>query len=128
MVSFKFLVYIISSYFQDRTFEASFQTATLSLRDMLAAEARSSLISPVFCKLYINDMIIPTNHVELALYAEDTTIIVTSRKPTLLVTYLELYLNKLKRWLSGWRNVIYISKSTMIIFAQAGRRFIRPVY
>ena len=40
------------------------------------------------------------SHVELALYAEDTAIIATSRKPTLLVRYLESYLNELQRWLS----------------------------
>jgi len=37
---------------------------------------------------YVNDMPAP-HHVELALYADDTAIIVTSRKPALLVTYPE---------------------------------------
>jgi hypothetical protein len=31
----------------------------------------------------------PSHHVELALYADDTPIIATSHKPTLLVIYLE---------------------------------------
>jgi hypothetical protein len=30
----------------------------------------------------------PSHHVELALYVDDTAIIATSRKPTLLVSYL----------------------------------------
>jgi hypothetical protein len=34
-------------------------------------------------------MLLPSHHVELALYADDTSIIATSRKPTLLVNYLE---------------------------------------
>jgi len=34
-------------------------------------------------------------HVELALYPDDTAIIATSRKPTLLVSYLESNLNDL---------------------------------
>jgi hypothetical protein len=62
-------------------------------------------------------------HVELALYADDTAVIATSRKPTLLVSYLESYLNDLQRWLSEWRIAINVSKSTAIIFAHAGRRF-----
>jgi len=36
----------------------------------------------------------------LALYADDTAIIATSHKPTLLVSYLGSYLNDLQRWLS----------------------------
>jgi hypothetical protein len=38
----------------------------------------------------------PSHHVELALYADGTAIIATSRKMTLLVSYLESYLNELR--------------------------------
>jgi hypothetical protein len=41
-----------------------------------------------------------SHHVELALYADDTTFIAKSHKLTLLVSYLESYLNELQRWLS----------------------------
>jgi len=66
-----------------------------------------------------------THHFELALYVDDTAIISTSRKPTLLLSYLESYLDDLQRWLSEWRIAI-VSKSTAIIFAPAGWRFIQP--
>ena len=62
---------------------------------MRAGVAQGSLISPVLFSLYVNDMPTPSRHVELALYADDTAIIATSRKPALLVTYLETYLSKL---------------------------------
>jgi hypothetical protein len=68
----------------------------------------------------------PSQNAELALYADDTAIIATSRKPTLLVSYLELYLSDLHRWLSEWRIAINVSKRTAITFARAGRRFIQP--
>jgi len=68
----------------------------------------------------------PSHHVDLALYADDTATIATSRKPTLLVSYLESYLNGLQRRLSEWSIAINVSKSTAIIFARAGRRFIQP--
>jgi hypothetical protein len=67
-----------------------------------------------------------SHHFELALYADDMAIIATSRKPTLLVSYLESHLNDLQRWLSEWRIAINVSKSTAIIFAHAGWRFIQP--
>jgi hypothetical protein len=66
------------------------------------------LISPVLLSLYVNDMLSPSHHVELALYADDTTIISMSCKLTLLVSYLESYLNDLQRWLSELRFTINI--------------------
>jgi len=85
-----------------------------------------SLISPVHFSLYFNNMHTPSHHVELALYADDTAIIATPRKPTLLISYLESYLNELQRWLSEWRIAVNVSKSTAIIFARAGRSIIQP--
>ena len=55
--------------------------------------AQGGLISPVLFSLYDNDMPSPSHHVELALYAEDTAVIANARKPKLLVSYLESYLN-----------------------------------
>jgi len=49
-----------------------------------------------------------------------------SRKQTLLVSYLESYLNDSQRWLSEWRMAINVSRSTAIIFARAGLRFNQP--
>jgi retron-type reverse transcriptase len=86
---------------------------------MRAGVAQGGLISPILFSLYVNDMPQPSHHVQLALYADDTAVIATSRKPTLLVSYLESYLNDLQRWLSEWRIAINVSKSTAIIFARA---------
>jgi hypothetical protein len=54
------------------------------------------LISPILFSLYVNDMPTQSHHVELALYADDTSIIATSRKTTLLVSYLVSYLSDLQ--------------------------------
>ena len=51
-----------------------------------------------------------SRHVELALYADDTAIIATSRKPVLLVSYLEANLSGLERWLREWRIAINVSQ------------------
>jgi hypothetical protein len=122
-------VHTISSYLRSRTFETSFQAATSSRRGMRAGVAQGGVISPVLFSLYVNDMPSPSHHVELARYADNTAIIATSHKPTLLVRYLESYFNDLQRWFSEWRITINVSKSTAITFARAGRRFIqsRPV-
>jgi len=39
--------------------------------------------------MYVNDMPTTSNHVHLDFYADETAIIATSRKPALLVSYLE---------------------------------------
>jgi hypothetical protein len=88
--------------------------------------AQGGLISPVLFSLHINDLPSLSHHVKLYLYADDTAIKLASRKPTLLVSYLESYLNDIQRWLSEWRIAINVSKSTAFIFVRAGRRFIRP--
>jgi hypothetical protein len=95
-----YIVHTIPSYLRGRTFEASFQTAMSSRRGMRAGVAQGCLISPVLFSLFVEDMPVPSHDVELTLYADDTAIIATSRKPTLLVRYLESYLNDLQRWLS----------------------------
>jgi hypothetical protein len=84
------------------------------------------VISSVLFSRYVNDMPSPSHHVDLTLYAYDRAIIATSRKPSLLVSYLESYLNDLQRSLSERRIAINVSKSSAMIIALAGRRFIQP--
>jgi hypothetical protein len=121
-----YIVHSISSYLRGRTFEASFLTATSSRRVMRAGLAQGDLFSPVLFSLYVIDIPAPSQHVELALYADDTAVIATYRKPTLFVSCLELELSDLQRWLNEWRIAINVSKSSAMIFAQDGRRFIQP--
>ena len=113
-----YIVQTISSYLRSQTFEASFQTTTSSRRGMRAGVAQGGLISPALFSLYV-DIPSPSHHVELALYADDTAITATFRKPTLFASYLESYLNDLQRRLSEWRIAINVSKSSAIIYSRA---------
>jgi hypothetical protein len=88
--------------------------------------AEGGLISPVFFGLYSNDMPSPSQQVEFTIYADDTIIIATSRKRTLLVSNLESQLNEIQRRLSEYIIAISLSKSTAIIYAGAGRRITEP--
>ena len=69
----------------------------------------------------------PPHHAELALYADDTAVIATSRQPAVLVKYLETYLSNLERCLCEWRIYINISKSSSMLFAKAYRRSPNPI-
>ena len=117
-----YLVKTISSYLKGRRFEASFQSATSISHCIRDGVAQGGIISPVLFSLYVNDMPSPSRHVELALYADDTAVVATSRQPALLIRYLETYLSDLERWLSKWRIVINVSKSSAMLFAKTGRR------
>jgi retron-type reverse transcriptase len=68
---------------------------------MQAGVGQGGIISPVCFSLYVYDIPMSSRHVKLALYADDTAVMSTSRKPELLVRYLESYLSDLKRWLKN---------------------------
>jgi hypothetical protein len=71
-------------------------------------------------------MPVPSRHVKLALYKDDTAIIATSRKPALLVSYLAAYLSEIERWLREWRISIIVSTSNAMLLAKAGWRVSKP--
>jgi len=75
------MVQTISAYLRVRKLEASFQTATSSLRVTRVWVALSDLISRVLVSVYVNYMPTPSHHVELALYANGMAIRATFRSP-----------------------------------------------
>jgi hypothetical protein len=72
-------------------------------------------------------MPVPSRHVELALYADYTAVTATSRKPALVVSYLESYLADLELWLRKWRIAINVSKSMAMLFTRRRIQNPRPV-
>ena len=112
-----YLAKAISSFLNSRTLEASFQTATATYRHMRSGVAQVEIISPFLFRLHVNDLLSPSRHVELALYAIETAVIATSCKPALLVSYLNTYLRDLERWLREWRIAIKVSKIYAVLFA-----------
>ena len=75
---------------------------------MRAGIAQCGIISPVRVSLYVKDMPSPSRNVEVALYVDDTAVVVTPLQPALLVKHLETYLIDLERWLSEWRIAINV--------------------
>jgi hypothetical protein len=63
-------------------------------------------------------MFVPSCNVELAPYADNTAVLATSRKPALLVSYLESFLSDFEWWLREWRISINVSKSTAMHFTR----------
>jgi len=88
------------SYFNSRTFEAPFQIATFTYR-VWTGVAQVGIISPVLFSLYVNHLPSISHHFELALYADDTSVLAPSCQPALLVKYLGTYFSDLKQCLFG---------------------------
>jgi hypothetical protein len=121
-----YLVKTIPSYLHNRTLKAAFLTATSTRCCKRAGVAQGGLFSAVLFCLYVNDMPVPSRHVELGLYEDDTAIIATSRKSALLSSYLESHLSDLVRWLREWRIAINVSKTNAMLFAKAAWRLAQP--
>jgi hypothetical protein len=92
---------------------------------MRVGVAHGGLVSPVF-SLNVNDIPTPSPHVELAQYADDAGLVVTSLSPSFLVGYLGAYLGRLERWLRDWRIAINVSKSSAVLVVKVTRRIQKP--
>jgi len=62
------------------------------VQDMGAGVSQGGIVSILF-SLYINDIHISSDHAELSLYSDNTTILTTFRQAALLVTSTDSYLN-----------------------------------
>jgi hypothetical protein len=94
---------------------------------MCAGVAQGGTDSLVLFSLCVNDMLTPSRHVELTLYAEDTTLVATFCRPSLLVNYLESYLCRLENCLGYWRISINIFKSTAMLFTARSIQRPKPI-
>jgi hypothetical protein len=106
-------------------FEAAFLTTISTRLHKRAGIAQGGLFSPVIFSLYVNNMPVPSHHVELALYTNDAVIISMSRKLALLIRYLEIYLADLEGRLRERRIDSNVSKSNAILFDKAAWRIPR---
>jgi hypothetical protein len=93
---------------------------------MRAGVAQGGLVYPLLFSLYVKDIPTPFRHVELAQYADDTALVATSRRTSIVLGYLEAYLGRLERWLRDWRTAINVSKSTAVFFGKTARRIKNP--
>jgi len=92
---------------------------------MQARVAEGGLVSSILFSLCV-DIPMQSHHVELVLYADDTAIMATFRKPVLLVSYQKSYLGYPELWLREWRIAMNVSKSTLMFFANVSRHNSKP--
>ena len=111
ILEFLYLVKIITSYLHSRTFVSASQAVTSSCRLMRDGGSQGGVIF----SLYVNDIPTPSRHIELAVYVDDTALVVTSKQPVLLVKYLETHLSEVEKWLRDWMIAINVGKSAAVL-------------
>lgn len=92
---FTFLVKIISSHLHPLAIQTQFQAITSTCRGMLSRMCQVGLVYPFLFRPCVHDMHTLSRQAQLALYADDTAILVIFRQPT-------LHVSDLEHWLRDW--------------------------
>ncbi len=119
-----YLLHLLHSYLANRTFQVTLLNAKSTSRAVRAGVPQRSVIAPTLFSLYVHD--IPTHpQTELALYADDTAVIATSKRIELLQKYLDQHLLQIQEWLKLWRVKVNVGKSAAVLFIRKWR-FTQP--
>ncbi|XP_013163983.1 PREDICTED: RNA-directed DNA polymerase from mobile element jockey-like [Papilio xuthus] len=111
------LLCIIRDFLSDRTIRYRVEGVCSQSHPVRAGVPQGSVLGPVLLTLYTNDM--PRVHgVELALFADDTCIYTSGRKPDAICRRLQTAANTLGAWFRKWRIEINPTKSAAVYFSR----------
>lgn len=109
------IIGLIKSYLEDRTLKVRIQGESSTEKDVIAGVPQGSPLSPTLFLLYIND--IPKNpKTKLALFADDTAIMASSRKTTMANTHVNNHLQQITEYFYKWKLKLNPNKSEVINF------------
>ncbi|GFT23253.1 RNA-directed DNA polymerase from mobile element jockey [Trichonephila clavipes] len=118
MIIFNFptyLIKIIHSYLNNRTFNVKYNNVHSSQRPILASTPQGSILSPALYNIYTSDF--PTdNNTTIYLFADDAAILCTKKTAEDAVIHMQNYIMKLELWLTKWRIAINTEKTNAIVF------------
>ncbi|GFW19570.1 probable RNA-directed DNA polymerase from transposon BS [Trichonephila clavipes] len=118
MIIFNFptyLIKIIHSYLNNRTFNVKYNNVHSSQRPILASTPQGSILSPALYNIYTSDF--PTdNNTTVCLFADDAAILCTKKSAEEAVIHMQNYIMKLELWLTKWRIAINTEKTNAIEF------------
>ncbi|GFX42371.1 probable RNA-directed DNA polymerase from transposon BS [Trichonephila clavipes] len=118
MILFKFptyLIKIIHSYLDNRTFNVKLNSVLSSQRPILASTPQGSILSPALYNIYTSDF--PTdNNMTVCLFADDAALLCTRNTVQEAINITQNYIHKLELWLTKWRIAINTDKTHAIVF------------
>jgi hypothetical protein len=112
-----FLVRIIYSFLNDRTFQVSVGKSKSSVCNIPYGVPQGAVLSPTLYNFFTSDA--PTvEGCELATFADDTAIFVSSRDPTVVCDGLQEQLDSLTDYFKQWKIRVNASKTQAIYFTR----------
>lgn len=109
------------SFLQERSFRFKHENTFSSPRFLTAGVPQGSVLSPLLYIAYTNDIPIPQNGVELALFADDTALYTKSRNPQVALTRIQTSITELGNWFRKWRIEVNPEKSSAVYFSHRKR-------
>ncbi|GFU09995.1 RNA-directed DNA polymerase from mobile element jockey [Trichonephila clavipes] len=108
-----YLIKIIHSFLENRTFKVKLNNVLPSQRPILASIPQGSILSPALYNIYTCDF--PTNNnITVCLFADDAAILYTRNTVEEAINLTQNYILKLQIWLTKWRIVLNTEKSHAI--------------
>ncbi|GBP82987.1 Probable RNA-directed DNA polymerase from transposon X-element [Eumeta japonica] len=109
------LVLIIHKYISNRHFAFRHEHTISSKKILRAGVPQGSTLSPLLYSAYTNDIPRPKTGVQLALFADDTTLFLRSDSLNHIIPRLQA-INELTQWFQLWRIEVNSEKSAAIYF------------
>lgn len=118
LIKFKFsppFIQIIYSYLSNRKFYCINNTEKSDLRNIKAGVPQGSVLGPTLYNIFISD-IPKNNNTMIAMYADDTALLTSSRRICTIISRLQMHLTELENWFDLWRIQVNPEKTQAIIF------------
>ncbi|GBP82599.1 RNA-directed DNA polymerase from mobile element jockey [Eumeta japonica] len=119
------LVRTVASFLKDRDFYVSVEDATSDPRPIRAGVPQGSCLSPCLYAVYTDDIPTLTDQLQhweedvvLALYADDSAYLASSRRADLAAAKLQRVLDLLPDWLDRWRVAVNVTKTAALLTGQ----------
>lgn len=111
------IVRIIQSFLQERTFKVKLGTAMSSLKQVEAGVPQGSVLSPTLYNIYTHD-IPKTNNTLLAQYADDRAVLTRSSQVRFITGRLQEAADSLESWFRKWLIKVNATKSVSTLFSK----------
>ena len=103
------------NYLNDRYFFVKYRGKLSNSKPLTKGVPQGSILGPLLFSIYVNDLPMVVNQCRVALYADDTTIYVSSKFPSNIQAKLNNDLTSLYRWFSANRLKVNAEKTELIM-------------
>ncbi|GBP37600.1 RNA-directed DNA polymerase from mobile element jockey [Eumeta japonica] len=119
------LVRTVASFLKDHDFYVTVEDTTSDPRPIRAGVPQGSCLSPCLYAVYTDDIPTLTDQLQyweedvvLALYADDSAYLASSRRADLAAAKIQRVLDLLPDWLDRWRVVVNVTKTAALLTGQ----------